>query len=412
MKISIVIPTRERLQFLKYSVQTALEIDDPDIEIVISDNASTDGTQEYIASLTDPRITYVNTGGRYSMRENFNTAFLASSGDYLIYFGDDDGIVPGQFKYLRQLLEKHRPDGISWPRVTYGWPVAQGKNKTGGFRITRDDVFGSTQRYQPSDNRENLLQCHLAKLTPMPDLYHGCMSRAYLEKIALRPDLIFDGSIPDFNISYRALLKGGDFLHVGHFFTVSGYSPASTGGGYAASQKGKGSAETKDSFSAENRTDPEADVMAHAGSVPMAFYATLETILKKHGLETCQTDHQAWNHYVLSSARKNPELRGKLQEILGEYARRMGHDDAFEAALTMKDRPKRSLSERLNRLWMQLHSFRVSAEQDGENTILSVVRIVDALLRDDFAGVLDGTTKKSAAWQNTKQRSKSFERQL
>lgn len=37
-KVSIVIPTRERAEYLHYSIQTALAIDDADIEILINDN--------------------------------------------------------------------------------------------------------------------------------------------------------------------------------------------------------------------------------------------------------------------------------------------------------------------------------------------------------------------------------------
>ena len=48
MLISIIIPSRDRAVYLKYSVQTALNIQDENIEIIISDNASTDHTQEII----------------------------------------------------------------------------------------------------------------------------------------------------------------------------------------------------------------------------------------------------------------------------------------------------------------------------------------------------------------------------
>ena len=44
------------------------------------------------------------------MRANFENALKASSGDYVIFFGDDDGILPLQFKFLRNILEKHQPD--------------------------------------------------------------------------------------------------------------------------------------------------------------------------------------------------------------------------------------------------------------------------------------------------------------
>ena len=50
MKISIVIPTRERALYLRQSLATALAIDDPDVEIIVTDNESTDDTAAHAAS--------------------------------------------------------------------------------------------------------------------------------------------------------------------------------------------------------------------------------------------------------------------------------------------------------------------------------------------------------------------------
>lgn len=152
VKISIVIPTRERCAYLRHSVRTALEIDDDEIEIVVSDNASTDCTEQMIAEIDDPRLIYVNTSARLSMRENFNHAFRASSGEYLIYFGDDDGILPKQFPFLRDLIDRHTPDGVSWNRTTYGWLIEGFGKKTGGIRVFRDKIFGGVRPYQGAES--------------------------------------------------------------------------------------------------------------------------------------------------------------------------------------------------------------------------------------------------------------------
>jgi len=46
MKLSIVIPTCERVKYLEQAVKTALAIKDSDIEIIVSDNASKDDTHK------------------------------------------------------------------------------------------------------------------------------------------------------------------------------------------------------------------------------------------------------------------------------------------------------------------------------------------------------------------------------
>jgi hypothetical protein len=50
----------------------------------------------------DPRLIYVNTGGRLSMRE-FQSGI--SGHLQITSTGDDDGILPNQFSFLRDLVD-------------------------------------------------------------------------------------------------------------------------------------------------------------------------------------------------------------------------------------------------------------------------------------------------------------------
>ena len=133
-----------------------LEIDDKNIEIIVSDNCSKDGTKAVVEEFSDNRLKYFRTSKRISMRENFNTAVLNSTGDYIIFFGDDDGILPGQFKFLRRILEEHRPDGISWLKSSYIWPKDEfgnefGGSKAGKIRFYGTRTFGIPYAYNPRD---------------------------------------------------------------------------------------------------------------------------------------------------------------------------------------------------------------------------------------------------------------------
>src|SRR6266404_2674065 len=51
--LTIAIPTVNRLQLLKQALASALAQTAP-VEIIVSDNGSTDGTEAYLASLTPP----------------------------------------------------------------------------------------------------------------------------------------------------------------------------------------------------------------------------------------------------------------------------------------------------------------------------------------------------------------------
>ena len=61
MKISILLPTRNRLTYLKLVIETVRRQDSIDWEIVISDNDSTEDIESYVESLGDGRIRYART---------------------------------------------------------------------------------------------------------------------------------------------------------------------------------------------------------------------------------------------------------------------------------------------------------------------------------------------------------------
>ena len=122
MLISIVIPTRERASVLRHALASCLRIPDDNIEIVVSDNASQDDTEEVVAATVDRRVRYVRTPQRCSMRENFEFAVAHARGDYIFMMGDDDALIPNQFPYMRALLEEFRPDSLTGSKVAYAWP--------------------------------------------------------------------------------------------------------------------------------------------------------------------------------------------------------------------------------------------------------------------------------------------------
>ncbi|MBL4750499.1 MAG: glycosyltransferase family 2 protein [Amylibacter sp.] len=408
MKISIIIPTRERAEYLRYSIQTALEINDDNLEIVICNNASQDNTEEVVKSFSDPRIRYVNTGTRISMRENFNRALHESSGEYVIFFGDDDGIVPGQFKYLRQLLEAHRPDGISWNRATYGWPIKGYGKKTGGIRFYKNSTYGTPYLYNPNTkNIDALMGCRLGQLFPVtPNIYHGCVSRAYLDKMAPSKDIYFDSTIPDVNFEFRTILAGGNFMHANHPFSINGYSPASTGGAHNNNAPDAPGAKAGKAFVAENKTDPLQDVMDHALTIPMVFFSTLETVIQRMRYTDRTPNYVRWYQYGLTARLGNPDRAARITEILTEHAARTGTQEQLAAAENMPPKPKRTLKERVSRVMSQAASFKVSAMKGNENTILSAVQVCDDILGCDYEAVLQNARSGKAAWKDARKRSK------
>lgn len=89
--VSIGIPTYNRANSsLPETLKSVLNQDYPDIEIVISDNCSTDQTEEYITSINDPRIKYIRQATNIGPTNNYNACLNAATGDYFLLLHDDD----------------------------------------------------------------------------------------------------------------------------------------------------------------------------------------------------------------------------------------------------------------------------------------------------------------------------------
>jgi glycosyltransferase involved in cell wall biosynthesis len=93
MKCTVVVPTYNRLNSLKDTIKSLLHQDFPDLEIIIVDDGSTDGTSIYLDKIKRTRglsvIHQINKGPAAAR----NSGIREAKGD-IIAFTDDDCVVP------------------------------------------------------------------------------------------------------------------------------------------------------------------------------------------------------------------------------------------------------------------------------------------------------------------------------
>ena len=401
MRISIVIPTRERAAYLRHSLATATAIDDDALQIIVSDNASTDGTEAVVRAARDPRVAYVNTGRRLSMRQNFEFALGNATGDYVIYFGDDDGILPGQFPILRQIIEDSRPDALGWDFPVYGWPVAGYGKRVGGVRLTRRALFGAPRELDVPARLRAVEAGRLDRLSPLPALYHGCMSRDFLRRISHSDGTCFLARSPDTWISFRAIQHGGRFLHCSHPFSINGHSPASTGGNIGAQGTGGRAGQPALSFARETGTDPVEDVLPLPKSMVLGFLSTLETVRHHFSEPPVRPDYAGWYRGVhLDMRKKDPQTADEILRHLRNHAGMVGAQEAVGPAGRGLGMALRKLSVTWDKNRAKLGSFRISTGIGGENTIATAARTCDRLIGGDYRKVLAGEMSARQAWRN------------
>ncbi len=85
---SIAIATYNRLDLLKRAIQSALD-QTVSAEVIVVDNASTDGTQAYVEALGD-RVIYVRNSSNLNHAGAVNAGVEAASGEWIKLVDDDD----------------------------------------------------------------------------------------------------------------------------------------------------------------------------------------------------------------------------------------------------------------------------------------------------------------------------------
>ena len=93
--VSICIPTYNTLQYLGEAVDSALGQEGTDIEVVVCDDNSTDGTEEYCRGIRDRRFRYLRFAHRGGQAGNFNRCVDVAQGSFLTILHADDRLLPG-----------------------------------------------------------------------------------------------------------------------------------------------------------------------------------------------------------------------------------------------------------------------------------------------------------------------------
>lgn len=88
--VTIAIPTYNRLSFLRQAIDSALSQTHRNIQVVVSDNASDDGTAAFVTSIRDPRLLLLRQEANIGMIRNWNACLEHATGDFFLLLSDDD----------------------------------------------------------------------------------------------------------------------------------------------------------------------------------------------------------------------------------------------------------------------------------------------------------------------------------
>jgi len=116
--VTIGIPTYNRAQGnLKHALQCALNQTYQNIEIIVSDNCSTDDTEEFMKQYSDSRLRYIRQTENIGANSNFNFCVNEAKGKYFLLLHDDDMIEPDIIESCISTLKNGEDVGIIYTGV-------------------------------------------------------------------------------------------------------------------------------------------------------------------------------------------------------------------------------------------------------------------------------------------------------
>jgi glycosyltransferase involved in cell wall biosynthesis len=110
-KVSVVIPNYNRVRFIRAALESVLGQTYENIEIIVSDDGSTDGSQDIIQELArqHSNIITVYAPMNRGITSAVNAGFEKCTGEYVIMFDSDDVMFPAKLATQVAILEQ-RPD--------------------------------------------------------------------------------------------------------------------------------------------------------------------------------------------------------------------------------------------------------------------------------------------------------------
>lgn len=386
LRLTVIIPTRDRCDVLEAALRTVTDQDYDALEILVSDNCSTDSTESLVRSIDDPRIRYVNTGRRLSMSHNWEFALAHVKGSgWVTVVGDDDGLVPGALDRVADLVKETKAQAVRTSTCAYYWPSVT-------HRESGRLVVPTRTGYEFRNSQEFIgkVMSGAVRYLELPVLYTGgYVDVALVEKLRERGGLFYRSRIPDVysgmaiaSVIERYVYSNDNSAIVGASSHSTGFSQFST----KLSVQPPGTAAR--AFDAEDNIAFHAALPLSAdGAMPGSLSVTVyESYLQSEFLRTGPplTDHQYQLELMLATSQMDGPDTDRWAHAFAEMHqldldRARQRSRVLQATLLLRTLP--------HRVGNGLHRFDLGSTSDAITDVHQAA-VTAATVNDDPPGVL------------------------
>jgi glycosyltransferase involved in cell wall biosynthesis len=245
-RLSVLLPTRNRREYLRLAIETVRRQDCPDWEIVISDNDSEEDIAGYVAGIGDSRIAYQRTERFISVTENWNRALEASTGDYVVMLGDDDGLMPGYVTKVLDIAKRWgNPDLIYTSALLLTYPGVEPSDLDGSLASYGYASFLRNAHepfvLSPTDARRAVKHAMQFRLRYGFNMQFAVIGRSLIDRLQSH-GAFFQSLFPDYYAMNACFLHARQIVVNPEPLVVIGVTPKSYGFYHANAREAEGKA--------------------------------------------------------------------------------------------------------------------------------------------------------------------------
>lgn len=221
---SVIIPQKNRAEYLIHTLKTCMLQDYPNFEIIVSDDCSDDDSVKVVNELiaTDPRIKLYAHQQHMGMRDNFEFALSKVKPGYVMALGGDDALVPGCIWRMYEILTSTNRELLTWTPAGFTYPdVEGGKN----FFYIKKQRHQGVRFIKSQDFLNKLSETFLYQIDECPMLFMKAVASTHLiDRVKSRtadgsfyycatPDgfsgVVLAGEVDDYAFTSEPLSVGG-----------------------------------------------------------------------------------------------------------------------------------------------------------------------------------------------------------
>lgn len=231
--LSVIIPTRNRFDYVTHSIRSVLRIPFHGLELVVQDNSDNRELDLWLGeNVSDERLVYRYSCAPASMSENYDLAMEIASGEYVCLIGDDDGVNPEIVEATLWLKQQGGDTLVPSSGAHFVWPdlhmTSAGAMEAGTLKVMPFSGFCAIP-----DAEAEMVKCAEdagQSFHQLPKAYYGIVKKTVFDRIKEETGAYFPGVSPDLAAALAIANYAGKVCHIDYPLFVPGSSARSNAG--------------------------------------------------------------------------------------------------------------------------------------------------------------------------------------